>query len=181
MLNLADEIAVDDIIKSVCICHCSIWVRTWKFVKHSRYSIRHGYDSKYFFESISLRKFWFDSTHDSQWFYRNWFKSAHDSKWISENWFKSIHDRKVSRTFLFKSTHDSKKSRILIQINSWLKKLGILILIESWLNDSNQLLISLTFSWAFTQFRWPFLGFHSISFIFFGFSINFVDLFGAFN
>ena len=74
-----------------------------------------------------------------------------------------------------------KLSRILIQINSWLKKPGILIWIESWLNDSNQLLISLTFSWAFTQFRWPFLGFHSISFIFLGFSINFVDLFGTFN
>ena len=33
------------------------------------------------FDSIqlSLKKFWFDSTHDSQWLYKNWFKSARDS------------------------------------------------------------------------------------------------------
>ena len=49
-------------------------------------------------------------------------------------------------------------SRMLIQIDSWLKKLsGILIRIKSWLNDSIQLFISLTC---------------------FGFSLNFVDLFG---
>ena len=57
---------------------------------------------------------------------------------------------------------------------------GILIRIKSWLNDSNQLLISLTFFgpslnfvdlfWAYTKFRWPFLGFHSISLTFFGHS-----------
>ena len=125
---------------------------------------------------LSLKKFWFDSTHDSQWLYRNWFKSTHDSKWISENWLKSTHDSKSSRIFWFKSTHDSKKlSRILIQINSWLKKSGILIWINSWLNDSNQPLISLTFFWAFTQFRWPFLGFHSISLTFFGHSTKCLD------
>ena len=36
---------------------------------------------------------------------------------------------------------------------------GISIRINSWLNNSIQLLSWLTF-WAFTQFRWPFLGFH---------------------
>ena len=110
---------------------------------------------------LSIRKFWFDWTHDSQWLYRNWFKSAHDSKWISETWFKSTLDSKS-----FKN--------ILIQINSWLKKLSrILIQINSWLTkiwniDLNQVTTQwfessvdfVELFWAFAQFRWPFLGFH---------------------
>ena len=109
---------------------------------------------------LSLRKFWFGSTHDSQWLYKNWFKSVHDSKWIFEIWFKSAHNSKQISEIRFKLTHDSKNfqniliqinpqliklSRILIQIDSWLKKLsGILIRNKPWLNDSNRLLISLT-------------------------------------
>ena len=52
-------------------------------------------------------------------------------------WFKSTYDSKSFPGFWFKSTHDSKIS-------------GILIRIKSWLNDSNQLLISLTFFGVFT-------------------------------
>ena len=76
---------------------------------------------KFFYSiQLSLRKFWFDSTHGSQWLYKNRFKSTHDSKWISEIWFKSTHDCKTFQNFdsnqltiqnfsefRFESTHDS--------------------------------------------------------------------------
>ena len=42
------------------------------------------YDSLFYSIQLSLRKFWFDTTHDSQWRYRNWFKSTEYSKCISE-------------------------------------------------------------------------------------------------
>ena len=52
--------------------------------------------SIFYLIQLSPRKFWFDSTHDSQWLHKNWFKSTHNSKWISEIWFKSTH---VSKSF----------------------------------------------------------------------------------
>ena len=119
---------------------------------------------------LSLRTFCFDSTYDSQWLYTNWFKSAHNSKWISENGFKLTH---YSKSFTDILIHiDSwleKLPRILIQINSWLKNL------EYWFESSHDSIIRIN-CW----FRWPFLGFHSISLTFFGFSLNFVYLFGTF-
>ena len=80
-----------------------------------------------------------------------------------------IDPRLQKLSWYFDSTHDSKKlPRMLIQINTWLKKVcGILIRINSLLNESNQLFISLTF-----------LGV-SLSFVdLFGLSLKFVDLFG---
>ena len=92
-----------------------------------------------------------------------WFNSTHDSKSF-QNIFIQINLRlKNFPEFWFESTHDSKNSKILIRI-------------KSWLNDSNHLLISLTFFglsvnfvdlfWGFTKFCWPF-----------GISLNFVELF----
>ena len=86
---------------------------------------------------------------------------------------------KKSGIFWFKLSHDSKQnSRNFVQIDSWPKKtIWNIDGIKSWLNDSNQLLISLTFFglsykfispfWSFTKFRWPFLAFHQISLTFF--------------
>ena len=108
---------------------------------------------------LSLRKYWFDSKHDSQWLYENWFKTTHDSQLISEIWFRSTHDSKSIQNILIQiNSRLRKRPRILIPIDSWFKQLsGILIRIKSWLNDSNQRLILLTF-----------LGFHSTSLTFFG-------------
>ena len=86
-------------------------------------------------------------------------------------WLKSTHDSESLQNILIQINSGLKKLYIiLIQIDLWLKKLsGVFIRIKSWLNDSNQLLISVTFlgfHWislsflgVFTQFRWPFLGF----------------------
>ena len=41
---------------------------------------------------LSLRNFWYDSTHDSQRLYKTLVKSTHDPKWISKSLFKSNHD-----------------------------------------------------------------------------------------
>ena len=127
----------------------SIQYRTWgrrSITRLNALDSRHGYDSIFYLNQLSLSKFWFDSTHDSQWLYKNRFKSAQYPKSISEVWFKYTHDSKSFRN-------------ILIQIDSWLKKLaGILIRIKSLLDDWNQLFISLTFL---------------------GLSLKFVDLFGG--
>ena len=86
---------------------------------------------------LNLRKFWFDSTHESQWLYKTWFEPTHDSIWISEIWFKSIHDSKNLPEFWFKSTYDNNKLfRILIRINSWL-------------NDAIHFQFRLSFFWGF--------------------------------
>ena len=143
------------------------WYDNWASHKPDMGTSQNIFDSN----QLSLRRFWFDSTHDSQWLNRNWFKSAHDSKWICEIWIKSTDDSKSFKNILIQINSWLKKlSNILIQINSWLIKSGILIWIKSLLNDSNQLLISLTF-----------LGFHWISLTFFGFSLNFVGLFWGFH
>ena len=96
------------------------------------------YDSLFYSIQLSLRKFWFDTTHDSQWRYKNWFKSTHDSKWISE--------------ILFKSTHKSKK-----------KTFRILNWINSWHNDAIHSQFHMTFFGHSTQLLtwWPILAFHS--------------------
>ena len=79
---------------------------------------------------LGLRKFRFNSTHDSPWLYENWFKSAHDS----EEFLK----------------FDS--NRVMTQ-----KLSVILIRIKSWLNDPKQLSISLTFL-CFHSIPLPFFG-----------------------
>ena len=130
----------------------------------------------HFLIQLSLRKSWFDSTHDSRWLYKNWLKSAHDLKWIGEIWFKSTHDSKIFRNILilinsrlknfpkfwFKSTYDSKSSHDSIK--------------EYWLKSSHASMIRIN-CWL----RWHFLGFHSLSLTFFGLSLTFVDLFWAFD
>ena len=104
-----------------------------------------------FFYSIqlSLRKFWFDSTHDSQWLSNTWFKSTQDPKRISETSFKSTHDLKSFQKF---DSNQLTTQKVFQNI------------------DSNQLMtqwcISLPVSydlfWAFNftvDFAWSFLGF----------------------
>ena len=86
------------------------------------------YDSLFYSIQLSLRKFWFDTTHDSQWRYKNWFKSTDDSKWISEILFKSTHDSKKLSESWIESTHDTMMLFIPsfiwpflgIQLNCWL-------------------------------------------------------------
>ena len=81
---------------------------------------RHGYDSFFHSIQLSLRKFRYDSTHDSQWPTRIDLKQLttqngslkFDSYWLPT--------QKLPE-FWFKSTHGSKKLfRILIRTNSWL-------------------------------------------------------------
>ena len=92
---------------------------------------------------LSLRKFWFDSTHGSQWLYKNRFKSTHDSKWISEIWFKFPFTLAVLTT--------AKASRILIQINSR----TIQNLSEPWLESTHDSMVL-----SIPIFVWHFLGIH---------------------
>ena len=137
-----------------------------------RCSMQAWYDSIFYSIQFSLRKFWFDSTHDSQWLYKNWFKSAHDSKWISEIWFKSTHDSKSFQNTLiqinsrlktfpecwFRSNHDSKN-----YLAYWFES------ITQWFES---VVGFVDLCWAFTQFRWPFWGFQLILLTFWGFLLK---------
>ena len=104
----ADAVFVKSLLR-LCLPRRLLWERTR--ISGLKKGIADMDTAQNIFDSnhLSLRKFWFDATHDSQWLYRDWFKLAHDSKWISEIWFKSTHDSKI-----FKN--------IFIQINSGLKK-----------------------------------------------------------
>ena len=127
---------------------------------------------------VRLNSFWFDSTQSQKAFIRlmthNGFTRIDSISsrlkmdfWNLieiDSWLKKLSEcfdsnqltTQKNPEFWFELTHDSKNFRILNRI-------------KSWLNYSNQLLISLNF-----------LGFQSISFTFFGISLNFVDLFWDF-
>ena len=125
------------------------------------------YDSLFYSIQLSLRKFWFDTTHDSQWRYRNWFKSTEYSKCISEIFFKSTHDSKKTfrilnwinswhndaihsqfhMTFFGHSTFFWKPFPFLgIQLNCWLGDLFWWPILETWYSSVN-------FVWPFKGFR----------------------------
>ena len=126
----------------------------------------------FLFNLNHLKKFWLDSTHDSQWLYKNWFVSPHGTKWISEIWFKSTHDSKSFRIFWFKSTRDSKR---LSRIDS--NRLMTKKTLEYWFESTVDFVEPFR---TFTQFCWPFWGISRNSLTFFRLSLNFVDLFWAF-
>ena len=65
------------------------------------------YDSLFYSIQLSLRKFWFDTTHDSQWRYRNWFKSTEYSKCISEIFSNQLMTQKKLSESWIESTHDT--------------------------------------------------------------------------
>ena len=64
-----------------------------------------------------------DSTHDSQWLSKNCFKSSHDSEWLLEFDSYRLMAQMAFQNFDSNWLKTQKVSRILIQINSWLKKL----------------------------------------------------------
>ena len=95
---------------------------------------RHGYDSIFFYSiQPSLRKSWFNSTNDSQWFYKNDSNQITTQSRFLKFDSNRLTTKKASRIFWFRSARDSEKSRILIQIDSWLKK-------TIWNIDSNQVI-----------------------------------------
>ena len=125
---------------------------------------------KIFLIRINLVSESFDST---QLMTLNDFKGIDSSQLTTQNEFikfdsSRLTTQKASRIFRFNLTHDSKTlPRFWFKSAHDLNKSGILIWVKSEsLNDSNQLLILLTFFglsfnvvdlfWAFTQFRWPF-------------------------
>ena len=117
------------------------------------------------FDSIqlNLKKFWFDSTHDSQWLYKNWLKSAHDSKSISEIWSKSTYDSKSFQNILIQIISRLKKTLRNFDSN-WLMTENNRL--EYWFESSHDSVIRIN-CWyfldlfrVFTQFRWHFLGFN---------------------
>ena len=107
------------------------------------------YDSIFYSIQLSLRKFWFDSTQDSQWLYKTWFISTHDSKRMSEIWFISTHNSESFQNFDWNQLTTEKAFQNF---------------------DSNQLMsqwcysfpVSVDLFWAFNfivDFVWPFWGF----------------------
>ena len=122
---------------------------------------RHGHESFFYSIHLGLIKFWFDSTHHSQWLYKNWFKSAYDSKWICEIWFNRLTTQKLTENF---DSYQPTTQKIQnFDLNRFMTQ-------KTWNIDSNQVMTQWFESTvdivdrflAFTQFRWLFLGFLSI-------------------
>ena len=124
----------------------------------------------------NLRKFCFDSTHDSQWLYKNWFNSDHGSKWISEVWFKSTHDSKRFHHILIQISYRLKTLPLYFDSNPLTTQKNFPEFRFKSIHDSKHYL-KYWFEWSHDSmirinswFRWPFLGL----------TLNFVDLFWAF-
>ena len=135
--------------------------------------IRHGYDSIFYSILLSLRIFWFDSTLDSQWLHKIDSNHLTTQKGFLKFNSNRLTTQKPSEYFDSNQlmTQKTFKNFDWNRLMTW-KFSGILIRIKSWFNDSNQLLIFLTFFgpslnfvdlfWDFPKFRWPFLGIRQV-------------------